>query len=404
MTPRRTSGGDADLFGPSTVVRSDPGGAAESAVAVSTLADLLKQIVEGSVPPLWVRGEVTGFKPHRNGHWYFTLRDASAQLRCVVWARDARRLPAAPDEGMQVAALGQLSVYAARTEVQFAITALEAGGDGLWRKAFEQARRRLEADGLLDPSRKRALPSAPRRIAVITSPDGAALHDVIAVATQRDPGLEIVVVPAVVQGEAAPASLIQALERVGRWGGADLVIIGRGGGSREDLWAFNDETLARAVAACPVPIISAVGHEVDVSLTDLVADVRAATPSNAAEIAVPVRADRRAALASLGPRMLRALRARVEGRRRDLERAAGELRVRGGRSVERRRAVLDRYAASLEALSPLRTLARGYAVPTGGDGQVLSTVSAFRPGEMFTLRVRDGVVHATTSDSTPLPP
>jgi len=404
VTRRAAGHGDADLFGAAAPMPSEPGTSAGSAVAVATLAELLKQIVEGSVPPLWVRGEVTGFKPHRNGHWYFTLRDASAQLRCVVWARDARRLPAAPDEGMQVVALGQLSVYAARAEVQLSITKLEAVGDGLWRKAFEQARARLDADGLLDPARKRPLPSAPRTLAVITSPDGAALHDVIAVATQRDPGLQIVVVPAVVQGDSAPASLVQALERVGRWGGADVIILGRGGGSREDLWAFNDETLARAVASCPIPVISAVGHEVDISLTDLVADLRAATPSNAAELAVPVRADRRAVLAALGPRMVRALRSRVELRQRDLARAARELRLRSTRVVESRQAALAQLAASLDALSPLQTLARGYAVAQGDDGRVLGTVDAFSPGEAFSLRVRDGVVRARTMDSSPTVP
>jgi exodeoxyribonuclease VII large subunit len=393
-----------DLFAPGPSLRDEPGASAGSAVAVSTLAELLKQIVEGSVPPLWVRGEVTGFKPHRNGHWYFTLRDAEAQLRCVVWARDARRLPAPPDEGMQVAAFGRMSVYAAKAEVQLAITKLEAEGDGLWQKAFEAARARLEADGLLDPARKRPLPSTPRTVAVITSPDGAALQDIIAVATQRDPGVDVVVVPAAVQGESAPAALVAALERVSRWGGADVVIIGRGGGSREDLWAFNHEAVARAVAACPLPIISAVGHEVDVSLTDLVADRRAATPSNAAELAVPVRADRRAVLAKLRPRLTAALDGRVLRARRELERSGAELSRTVARRVERHRAVLDRHTAALDALSPLRTLARGYAVAQGGDGALLSSIAAFLPGETFTLRVRDGAVRAQTLDTTPLVP
>jgi exodeoxyribonuclease VII large subunit len=393
-----------DLFASGPAVRREPGESAESAVAVSTLAELVKQIVEGSVPPLWVRGEVTGFKPHRNGHWYFTLRDAEAQLRCVVWARDARRLPAPPDEGMLVAAFGRMSVYAARAEVQLAITKLEAEGDGLWQKAFDAARARLEADGLLDPARRRPLPSSPRTLAVITSPDGAALHDIIAVATQRDPGLEIVVVPAVVQGEAAPASLVAALDRVARWGGADVVIIGRGGGSREDLWAFNHESVARAVAACPLPIISAVGHEVDISLTDLVADLRAATPSNAAELAVPVRADRRTLLGKLGPRLAAALEGRVLRARRDVDRAGVELTRAVSRRVERHGAVLERHAATLDALSPLKTLARGYAVAQGGDGALLSGVDDFPAGETFTLRVRDGAVRAQTLDTTPLAP
>jgi exodeoxyribonuclease VII large subunit len=402
-----SSAADGDLFAPPFVARQgqeDPGASAESAVAISTLSSLVKDVVEGAVPPLWVRGEVTGFKPHRNGHWYFTLRDAEAQMKCVIWARDARRLPAPPDEGMQVAAFGRLSVFAARTEVQLSISRLEAEGDGLWRKAFDEARARLEADGLLAPERRRPLPTDPRVLAVITSPDGAALHDIIAVARQRDPGVDIVVVPSAVQGEGAPDELVRALDRVARWGGADLVIVGRGGGSREDLWCFNDERVARAVAACPVPTISAVGHEVDISLTDLVADVRAATPSNAAEIAVPVRADRVAALGRLRPRLASALAQRARRARADLTRAGRDLAVGARRVVEIRRAVVERHAASIDALSPLRTLARGYAVAQSADGRPRTALADFAPGDEFSLRVRDGIVHAQTLDVRPLAP
>ena len=266
-----------------------PGASPGSAVSVSTLTQTAKDVVEGAFIPLWVRGEISDFKAHRNGHWYFSLRDFSSQLRCVVWSRDQLGIPAAPDDGMQVAALGQLGVYAARGEMQFTVKRLEADGDGLWRKALEQTRVRLEADGLLASARKRALPRYPRRIAFVTSASGAALRDVIAVLRRRAPGVELVVAHASVQGESAPLELCAALGRVCHWGGADVVIIGRGGGSRDDLWAFNDERVARAVAACPVPTISAVGHEVDVTLCDLVADFRAATPSAAAEAAAPSR-------------------------------------------------------------------------------------------------------------------
>lgn len=378
-----------------------PGETAETAVSVSALTELLKSIVEGSVPPVWVRGEVTGFKSHRNGHWYFSLRDAGAQLRCVVWARDTRRVPAPPDEGMQVVAFGRMSVYAARAEMQLAITRIEAEGDGLWRKAFEQARARLEADGLLDPSRKRALPRVPRVVAVITSPDGAALHDIVSVAQRRDPTVTIVVVPSAVQGEGAPAELVAALERVGRWAGADVVIIGRGGGSREDLWAFNDERVARALAACPIPTISAVGHEVDVSLTDLVADLRAATPSAAAEAAVPVRAELEAALALTRRRLRNALGQRAERARGDLARTARDLVGRAQRATEMRKAWLAAISASLDGLSPLRTLDRGYAVARDASGTTLSSTAAFVVGAPFTLVVRDGSIQATTTATDP---
>src|SRR5476649_1492547 len=201
-----------------------PGASPRSAIAVSTLTQTAKDIVEGAFPPVWVRGEISDFKAHRNGHWYFCLRDADAQVRCVVWASDQRGIPAAPDDGMQVAALGQLGVYAARGEMQLTIKRMEAAGDGLRRKALEQTRLRLHADGLLAPERKRALPRFPRCIAMVTSTSGAAVRDVVVVLRRRAPGVELVVVHAAVQGEGAPAELCAALDRVARWGVADLVI------------------------------------------------------------------------------------------------------------------------------------------------------------------------------------
>src|SRR4051794_6776145 len=255
-----------------------PGASPGSAVTVTTVTQTAKDILEGAFMPLWVRGEVIDFKAHRNGHWYFCLRDGSTQLRCVVWSRDRRSIPAPPDDGMQVTVLGQLTVYAARGDMQFAVRRIEAEGDGLWPKALERTKAKLEADGLLAPERKRALPRYPRVIAVVTSPDGAALHDIVAVVRRRAPHVRLVVVPCAVQGDTAPMEICVALDRVNRWGGADLVIVGRGGGSIEDLWAFNDERVARAIAACRVPVISAVGHEVDFTIADFVADRRAGPP------------------------------------------------------------------------------------------------------------------------------
>ena len=283
-----------------------PGASPRSAIAVSTLTQTAKDILEGAFPPIWVRGEVSDFKQHRNRHWYFCLRDRTSRLKCVVWERDQQFLPAAPDDGMQVTALGQLGVYASRGEMQFTIKRMEADGEGLWRKKLEATRIRLEADGLLAPNRKRPLPRHPRRIAFVTSMSGAALRDVIAVLRRRAPGVELIVVHAAVQGASAPLELCRAMDRVVRWGGAELVIIGRGGGSREDLWAFNDERVARAVANCPVPTISAVGHEVDMSLCDLVADRRAPTPSAAAEAAVTSREEIALALHALRRRLVHA--------------------------------------------------------------------------------------------------
>ncbi len=395
---------DAMLAEPTSAPGAIPGATPAAAVTVSTLTQTLKDVVEGAFVPLWVRGEISDFKAHRNGHFYFCLRDQVAQVRCVMWSRDVRRLPAMPDDGMQVVALGQLSVYAARGDLQVVVKALEAQGDGLWRKALEQTRAKLAADGLLDPLRKRALPRYPRRVAVITSPDGAALHDVVAVARRRSPLVEIVVVPAKVQGDGAADELRVAVERVGRWRDVDVVIIGRGGGAREDLWAFNDERLARAVAACPVPTVSAVGHEVDVTLCDLVADLRAPTPSAAAEAVVPVLAEVRddvhalaAALQAAGARHVRRAAERLDDARRDL--VAGATRV-----TERRRAALETSAARLHALSPLATLGRGYAVARGADGAVLARVADLPPGRSFELLVRDGAVPAVVRPADGGPP
>jgi exodeoxyribonuclease VII large subunit len=236
---------------------------------------------------------------------------------------------------------------------------------------------------------------------VVTAMDGAALHDIVSVARRRDPTVNIVVVPTAVQGESAPAEIVAALRRVGKWRGADVVIVGRGGGSREDLWAFNDERVARAVAACPLPTISAVGHEVDVSLCDLVADLRAATPSAAAEAAVPVRADVEAELARTARRLKSALSNRAERARTDLARHGRELSIRAKRSVEMRRAWVGALGATLEALSPLKTLDRGYAVARSDDGTPLTSVSDFAVNAEFALVVRDGQLRARTVSIDP---
>jgi exodeoxyribonuclease VII large subunit len=374
-----------------------PGASAGSAIAVSTLTETARDIMEGAFIPLWVRGEVTDFKAHRNGHWYFCLRDRQAQMRCVVWARDAARIPARPDEGMQVAAYGRLTVYAARGEMRFTVGRLEAAGDGLWRKALEITRARLDADGLLAPERKRPLPAFPRTIAVVTSPDGAALRDIISVVRRRGTNVRLVVVPAAVQGDTATQELCAAIDRVNRWGQADLLIIGRGGGSREDLWAFNDERVARAVAACRVPTISAVGHEIDMSICDLVADVRAATPSAAAEMATRSSDEVRTAVRVAGQRLTSAMSAILDRAQRRVRDADAGIGAAMRSQVDARAVRLESAAGRLHALSPVNTLARGFAVARGADGQTLARAAQFRPGDSFDLVVQDGVVEATAN-------
>ena len=375
--------------------RSDePGLSPESAISIAALTLATREIIEGAVEPLWVRGEVVGLKEHRKGHWYFTLKDAAAQIRCVMWASDARRALAAPDEGMTISALGKLTVFAARGELQLRILRIEASGDGLWRKAFEKIHKKLEAEGLFATERKRPLPLLPSCVALVTSTDGAALHDVVSVVQRRCPITRVVVAHAQVQGEDAPKSIVAALHRVARWGQADVVILGRGGGSREDLWAFNDERVVRAAAGMPVPVISAVGHEVDVTLCDLAADHRAATPSAAAEAAVPRLTDLVRHVKRLGTELREAALAQIESARERLADAGVSVARAATHKVERGRLTLEGVAGRLHALSPLATIARGYAVLADREGNPVTSVTSLNDGDAFVARVRDGRIHA----------
>ena len=420
-----------------------PGASAAEAVTVAWLTSTAKDVLEGAFVPLWVKGEVSGFKAYPSGHWYFTLKDETAQLSCVVWRGATTRIPAKPNDGMQVLARGQVTVYPARGQMQFSITALEAEGEGLWKKQFDELKAKLEREGLADPARKRRLPRFPRTIAVITSSEGAVLRDIIAVTRRRHPGIDLVVIPAMVQGDAAPDSIVAALEMLARWVATgergesvprerrapDLCIIGRGGGSREDLWSFNNEAVARAIAACPIPIISAVGHETDVTIADYVADLRAPTPSAAAEAAVPVLAELRLQVAQLAGTMADALDDRVTVERRELGRLAEGIKMRAmrlserrrarteqlvarlqraaPRAVERRQARVAAFAERLHALSPVKVLGRGFAVARGLDGETLPARAAFTKGTPFDLLLRDGRVRAITesvhSDGPHLP-
>jgi exodeoxyribonuclease VII large subunit len=401
--PPRSYGPRSLVAAVSVAAAEIPGASPESAISVELLTQQARIVVEGAFPKLWIRGEISDFKTYRSGHWYFCLRGATAQLKCVMWLRDQRGVPALPEDGMQVVVLGQPTVYPAQGTFQCTITALDAVGDGLWRKALDEATARLRADGLLEPSRKRVLPRFPRRVAVITSPDGAAFRDIIAVMRRRCPTVEIVLIPAKVQGDGAPADLARAIHCVTRWGQVDTVIIGRGGGAREDLWAFNSEVVARALAACAIPTISAVGHEVDITLCDLVADHRAATPSAAAEAAVPVLAEARAEAAAMLIALREALVRHVQRRRDRVERAAHDLRIGVIRGAERRDARVSAIAGKLNALSPLATLARGYAVARDDSGATLGSTSDFAPALDFNLLLRDGTIRATTKSVHPTP-
>ena len=371
----------------------DGSSAGRPAISVSQLNGMVRDLLEHAVPSLWVAGEVTGWKRYPSGHCYFSLRDSDAQVRCVMFRNEAVRLPADPGEGMEVHALGSAGLYEKRGEFQLVVYELEARrAGGLWRIAFEKLREKLAAEGLLAPERKRPLPVFPDTLGIVTSAAGAALHDILHVLAKRAPWTRVLFCPARVQGEGAAQEIAEAVRRLGASGRVDALIVGRGGGSVEDLWAFNEEPVARAIAECPVPVISAVGHEVDVTIADLVADVRAPTPSAAVERAVPDRQAIEDGLAHLQDRLAFAMR-RSTRRRADALAPEARRLTDAIRAVARARGEdLRRHATQLQALSPLSALARGFAVPQAEDGRILRRVAEFRPGAQVNLRVVDGRV------------
>lgn len=415
--------------------------------SVSQVNRGVRLLLESTFAQIWVGGEVGRWTRHASGHCYFSLKDDRAQLRCVMFQSDAARLPMDPEEGMTVRALGGLSLYESRGEYQLVVRRLESEtGEGLWRLAFQRLQVKLDAEGLLDPARKRPIPRFPGAVGVVTSPSGAALRDIVTVIGRRAPWTRLIVRGARVQGEGAGVEVAAAIDALATSGLVDVIIAGRGGGSIEDLWAFNEEVVARAIVASSVPVISAVGHEVDVTIADLVADHRAATPSAAAEAAVPDGAALEGAVEAVRDRLVRGLRGSVATRARRvrdavvhlgraarrlleprrlairslgtrLERALGRLmaprrraaadaRGRLGRAMaavlDRRRRRLVAVSDRMNALSPLATLTRGYAVPLDEEGRVLRNVERFQAGRRFVLRVVDGRVTCETLEAEPI--
>ena len=383
--------------------------------SVSQVNRAVGRLLEESIESLWVSGEVAHWTRARSGHCYFTLKDEQAQIRCAMFRTEAATLPTDPEQGMNVRAFGGLSLYVAKGEYQLIVRRLEAEGEeGLWRLAFERVRAKLDAEGLLAPERKRPLPAFPGTVGVVTSLAGAALHDIITVVRRRAPWTRVVVRGTRVQGEGAGVEVAEAIEVLGRSGLADVLIVSRGGGSLEDLWTFNEEVVARAIAQCPVPVISAVGHEIDVTVADLVADHRAPTPSAGAEAAVQDAEALGEVLALKRDRMSRALRGAALRRRDALVVRRGQLRRSAsvlarprrdalGRAGDRmemavrkmvslKRTRLSEGAGKMDVVSPLGTLARGYALPLDEAGRVLRSSADLEPGLRFSLRVSDGSV------------
>lgn len=366
---------------------------AEGLWSVSGLTSVLRAALEQGFGSIGVRGEISNLARPRSGHLYFSLKDSGAQIRAVLWKTDARRLVFEPEDGLAVRAWGGLTVYEPRGEYQLVVRKLEPLGIGALELAFRQVVARLQAEGLFDQERKRPLPRFPRRIAVVTSPTGAAVRDLIEVLQRRWPPAELLVVPSRVQGPGAATELAVAVAVANQIAGCDLIVLARGGGSLEDLWAFNEEVLARAIAASEVPVVSAVGHEVDVTVADLVADLRAPTPSTAGTLIVPDARELAAGLAGLQLRLASALQGRTIQARAAVDALAGRAQRAIERTLDQKRRDLSRLAAQTEALSPLGVLARGYSLTTrADDGVVVRRPDDIPPGSRLRTRLAEGEV------------
>lgn len=390
-------------------------------LSVTQLNEYLKMVIDGDrvLSNVFVRGEISNFKLYSSGHAYFTLKDDAGQLKSVMFRSYFSRLAFLPEDGMRVIAHGRVSVYESSGQYQLYVDDIQPDGAGSLAMRFEQLKRKLAAEGLFDESRKRPLPSMPRRIGVITSPSGAAVHDIINVLGRRFPAAEMILYPSEVQGAQAPAQLISGVEFFSMTGLVDVIILGRGGGSAEDLWAFNDEYLARAVASCSVPVISAVGHESDFTICDFVADRRAPTPSAAAELAVPDRGEILRGLTNARTGLQTLMQKRIVQERRILnqitqsrvfshpEQMFDNFRMRLdekeanltraiGQTLLQKKQVTALTAGKLEALNPLSILSRGYAT-VSREGTAMTSVKQIHDNDTLDIRMADGSVRAKVS-------
>ena len=401
----------------------------ERVYTVSEINAHIKMLIESdrALGDIYVSGELSNYKMYPSGHHYFTLKDGEGTLRCVMFAREASGLKFRPESGMKVIIRGRVAVYPRDGAYQLYANEMTPDGVGALFIAYEQLKKKLEAKGYFDPSRKKPLPKYPRKICLVTSSAGAAVRDMLRILGKRWPSAEVLVVPVRVQGEEAPGEIAEALDYVNACVPCDLIITGRGGGSIEDLWAFNDERVADAIFRSKLPVVSAVGHEPDFTISDFVADLRAATPSNAAELTTPDRAELSIQLASLMIRLRTLTERHIKLGRTRLEALSqkpvfagpeGTLRERrqrllmaeaalanGAQSyVASRRAELSRLAAKLDALSPLAVLTRGYAIASKPDGSAIRSVKSVAAGDRVRLRFADGSADAIIAGEGGEPP
>ena len=387
---------------------------------VARLNSEARQLLESGLPALWVEGEISNFSAPASGHWYFTLKDRDAQIRCAMFRNRNTGVGFRPREGQLLQVRGRVSLYEPRGDYQLIAENMEDAGEGALRREFERLKEKLAAEGLFDAALKRPLPAMPRRIAVVTSPTGAAVRDVLHILARRFPPASVLVIPTPVQGAAATPAIVAAIDAASARGDCDVILLVRGGGSIEDLWCFNDERVARAIRRAAVPVVSGVGHEIDFTIADFAADVRAPTPSGAAELVVP---DRRTLLASIS-----AAESRLKGLAQRLlaqatERSNALLQrlqlAHPGRRLQQqaqrldeldqrlRRAWESRFTRAtqklllvqrgLDAISPLATLERGYAIVSGPDGRALQDAAEVKVGDTIDARLRHGSVQATVT-------
>ncbi len=383
--------------------------------SVTQVNEYLKAVFDGNpnLNGIYVKGEISNHKLHSSGHHYLTLKDDGGVLRAVMFKFDAVKLNFRPENGMKIIAKGRISVFPRDGQYQLYISDMIPDGVGALYVAFEQLKKKLEAEGLFDISHKKQLPKFPHKIAVITSPTGAAVRDILRVLKSRFPMCDVLVCPVLVQGPDAPSDICNMIEYVNAHNLADLIITGRGGGSIEDLWGFNDESVARAIFNSAIPVISAVGHEPDVTISDFVADVRAATPSNAAEIAVPEQNAVYREIKDSEIRILSAITSKLnmhkeviksisekkvmrspenffQERRLTLDFLSEKLANSTGRVISANKEVFTRLVASLDAMSPLKVISRGYSIATHDDGRIIKKISDVSRGDKINIRVKDG--------------
>lgn len=389
------------------------------ALSVSELTRLIRSLLESepALSEIWVAGEISNFTRAASGHVYFTLKDSGAALKCVIWRNAARSLRVPLQDGIAIEAFGSIGVYEQGGNYQFYVTAVRPAGEGYLYQQFLRLKAQLEAEGLFAEERKRPIPTFPRRIGVVTSPTGAALQDILNTLRRRYPLVEVILAPSAVQGEEAPLELVQALNALNRIPDLDVILLARGGGSIEDLWAFNDEGVVRAVAASRVPVITGVGHETDFTLVDFAADLRAPTPTGAATLATPDRTElliqvertlqrlnrlisqrvnlESARLNQLESRLQRASPVRrIEDNRQRLDTAILRLQNAAARLIAQRQAHLQALNAHLSALNPLAVLERGFALIERPEGGILTRAAQAQAGETVRIRLADGALTA----------